>query len=486
LVYPGPEKVALDPDPESDAKARVGQVLRDKYRLERVLGVGGMAAVYAASHRNGRRVAIKILHRELSVNGEIRERFLREGQAANAVGHPGAVAVLDDDVSEDGAAFLVMELLDGGTAEEFADSRGGKLPLSAVCSIGAQLLEVLESAHQAGIVHRDIKPANLFITRHGRVKVLDFGIARLRQGTGARATQTGLTLGTPAFMAPEQALGRVQEVDARTDVWAIGATLFSLVSGRSVHEAPTAQETLIYAATQRAPTVQSVVPDVPKEIADTLDRALSFERENRWPTAAAMREAWTAASRAVLAGKADSDTLSLALQGFQPRASDAPMSSAHDLGTQLTGTAAVSAPLGQAPPPTNPRRVALFAAIGLGVFVVIATVWALGSRSGADVVTEQNADSSAAASGAAPPPVAVSVTAPPPVTVTPAPTVVPEPAPRAGEPRPRVSRPSVPKPARSAAPRETATPKPPAQNTDCTPPYTLNSQGMKIWKRGCL
>jgi serine/threonine-protein kinase len=97
--------VASDPDPESDAQARVGRVLRDKYRLDRVLGVGGMATVYAASHRNGRRVAIKILHRELSLNREVRERFLREGQAANAVGHPGAVAVLDDDVSEDGAAF---------------------------------------------------------------------------------------------------------------------------------------------------------------------------------------------------------------------------------------------------------------------------------------------------------------------------------------------------------------------------------------------
>jgi len=479
--------VALEPDPEGDAKARIGQVLRDKYRLERVLGVGGMAAVYAASHRNGRRVAIKILHRELSVSGEIRERFLREGQAANAVGHPGAVAVLDDDVSEDGAAFLVMELLEGGTAEEFADSRGGKLPLPAVCSIGAQLLEILESAHQAGIVHRDIKPANLFITRHGRVKVLDFGIARLRQGGGARATQTGLTLGTPAFMAPEQALGRVQEVDARTDVWAIGATLFSLAAGRSVHEAPTAQETLIYAATQRAPTFLSVVPDAPKELADTIDRALSFERENRWPTAAAMREAWTAASRTVLAGKADTDTLSVALQGFQPRASEAPLSSARDLETQLTGTAAVSAPLGQTPPATSSRRIALFAAIGLGLLVVIGVVWALGSRSGPEAVAEQHADSSASASGAAPPPAAVSVAAPPPVAVTPVPAVAPEPAPRPGEPRPRVSRPSAPKPARSAAaPRETAAPPPPARNPNCNPPYELRSDGMKIWKRGCL
>ncbi|HEX6766174.1 MAG TPA: serine/threonine-protein kinase, partial [Polyangiaceae bacterium] len=310
--------------PESEAPLRIGQVLREKYTLERVLGVGGMATVYAASHRNGRKVAIKILHRELSVNKEVRERFLREGQAANAVGHPGAVAVLDDDVSEDGAAFLVMELLDGGSAEELAERRGGRLPLSDVCAIGDQLLDVLEAAHKNGIVHRDIKPANLFITRHGRVKVLDFGIAKVRQAGGARATQTGLMLGTPAFMAPEQALGRVTDVDARTDLWAVGSTLFALAAGRSVHEAPTAQETLVWAATKPAPSFSTVLGDAPTELVAVVDRALSFDREQRWPTAAAMREAFLAASKGVRATASNTDTLSVLLQGFQPRGSEFP------------------------------------------------------------------------------------------------------------------------------------------------------------------
>jgi serine/threonine protein kinase len=281
-------------------EARLGRLLRDKYRLDRVLGVGGMAAVYAATHRNTKRFAVKMLHPELSLRADIRTRFLREGYAANSVGHAGTVAVLDDDVEDDGSAFLVMELLEGETVEELWQRSGRRLALEQVVSIGHQLLDVLAAAHANGIVHRDIKPANLFVTRSGELKVLDFGIARVRDVASTNATQTGATMGTPAFMAPEQALGNTSAIDARTDVWAVGATLFTVASGRFVHQADNAQQMMVRAATQPALSLGTVLPDAPPSIIQAVDRALAFEMESRWPSAVAMRDAIRDASVAVI------------------------------------------------------------------------------------------------------------------------------------------------------------------------------------------
>jgi serine/threonine-protein kinase len=195
------------------AQARVGTWLRDKWKLDQLVGVGGMAAVYSATHRNGNRVAIKLLHLELSLDADARDRFRREGYVANKVGHVGAVAVLDDAEAEDGSIFLVMELLEGlslaDLSEQTVDCR---LELRQTLSISDQLLDVLTAAHRAGIVHRDIKPENVFITHEGRVKLLDFGIAKLREGESSFKTRTGNAMGTPAFMAPEQAAGRWSEV----------------------------------------------------------------------------------------------------------------------------------------------------------------------------------------------------------------------------------------------------------------------------------
>src|SRR5271155_852164 len=137
------------------SSARVGTTLRGKYRLERVLGIGGMAVVYSATHRNQKQFAVKMLHAELSIREDIRTRFLREGYAANSLKHPGAVAVLDDDVAEDGSAFLVMELLEGEVLDRVWDKVGRRMPARVVLAIGYQLLDVLAAAHAKGIVHRD-------------------------------------------------------------------------------------------------------------------------------------------------------------------------------------------------------------------------------------------------------------------------------------------------------------------------------------------
>ncbi|MGD0524227.1 MAG: protein kinase [Polyangiaceae bacterium] len=284
---------------EQRARARIGTTLNGKYRVDRLLGVGGMASVYAATHRNNKRVAVKVLHTELSVLEEVRTRFMREGYVANTVEHPGAVAVLDDDVTEDGtAAFLVMELLEGETLAEACDRLGGKLPARAVLAVAYQVLEVLAAADAKGIVHRDIKPSNLFLTRTGHVKVLDFGVARMREVGSELATLSGLALGTPAFMAPEQAMGRSAEIDGLTDLWALGATMFTLATGGPVHPAKSPQEQMVLSATRAARPLGSVVPEVPPDVATIVDRALSFDRAGRWPSAAAMRDAVKQAYRA--------------------------------------------------------------------------------------------------------------------------------------------------------------------------------------------
>jgi serine/threonine protein kinase len=275
------------------ARGRIGMVLSGKWTLESLIGVGGMAAVYAASHRNGKRVAVKMLHGELSHNEEVRKRFLQEGYAANTIQHDGAVSVLDDDVAPDGSAFIVMELLEGETLEERWERSGRSLPPRDVLALVDQLLDVLGAAHAKSVVHRDIKPENLFLTRAGALKVLDFGIARVFEAEKSRpqSTRAGMVMGTPAFMAPEQALARWHEVDGRTDLWAVGATMFTLLSGRYVHEAMSEHEQLIVSATRRAPLLASVAPGAPAMVAAIVDRALAFERDDRWADAASMQRA---------------------------------------------------------------------------------------------------------------------------------------------------------------------------------------------------
>src|SRR5580692_1329858 len=290
----------LQDDPQLvRARGRIGVLLQDKWRLESLLGVGGMAAVYAATHRNGKRVAVKMLHDEFSHDEEVRTRFLQEGYAANTIGHEGAVSVLDDDVAPDGSAFLVMELLEGETVEQRWENRGRKLPLSEVLAIGDQLLDVLAAAHEKSVLHRDVKPENLFVTKSGVLKVLDFGIARVRERqTRSASTRSGMVMGTPAFMAPEQARARWDEVDPRTDLWAAGATMFTLLTGRYVHEAPSSQEQLITSATTSAPSLAACGPETPPAVVAFSGCALSLGRWEPWADARSIRGAVRAAPEA--------------------------------------------------------------------------------------------------------------------------------------------------------------------------------------------
>src|SRR6185312_5127553 len=194
---------------EEDYQRRVGTLIRDKWTLVRLLGVGGMAAVYVGVHRIGRRDALKILHTEAAKSKEVCLRFEREAQAVNRFRHPGAVEIRDIDTTEDGCPFLVMELLVGESLGDRVQQLG-RLPVGEVLRTAEQVLDVLAAAHEQGIIHRDIKPANLFIMKDGQLKVLDFGLARMHEvnpGDGL-FTKEGTTLGTTPYMPPEQARGR--------------------------------------------------------------------------------------------------------------------------------------------------------------------------------------------------------------------------------------------------------------------------------------
>lgn len=283
---PGPQFDEL----EKRARARVGSsVAGGRWQLDSLLGVGGMAAVYAATHRNGKRVALKILHAELSTNPDARERFLEEAYTANRVGHPNVVSILDDSVTEDGCSFLVMELLEGHTLDARVLNDQVGLKLGEVLRLADQILDVLAAAHVHGIVHRDIKPENVFLCRDGSAKLLDFGIARAPEARRTLRTQIGSTMGTPAFMAPEQARGRWEQIDGRTDLWSLGATLFFALTGRLVHQGETLNEELLQAMTKRAPALRTLRPELPEPVATIVDRALAFEKEQRWPDARAMQ-----------------------------------------------------------------------------------------------------------------------------------------------------------------------------------------------------
>jgi eukaryotic-like serine/threonine-protein kinase len=279
-------------DPRTTALKRVGQTLNNKWTIDRLIDIGGMAAVYQATHRNGKKVAIKMLHAFIAAHQDVRERFLREGYVANQVEHPGAMSILDDDITADGAPFLVMELLDGHSLEEMIHRAGGTLPVPDVLAVADQVLDVLAAFHARAVIHRDIKPGNLFVTKAGIVKVLDFGLARLRDPRVANApTASGIVLGTASYMPPEQAQGRSEQVDARSDIFAVGAVMFRALSGRPVHDAKGATERLFQAMKDKAVSLAIVAPHMPRWVVGVVDKALAFDKNERWASAADMRQA---------------------------------------------------------------------------------------------------------------------------------------------------------------------------------------------------
>ena len=270
--------------------ARVGSTAR-KWTLDSLIDIGGMAAVYRATHRNGNRVAVKVLHPQYAEMPEVRERFMREGYVANKVGHPAAVTVLDDDELDDGTPFIVMELLEGYSLEALIAHKRVLSPAEALY-VADRVLDVLAKGHQNGIIHRDIKPGNVFLTSDGQVKVLDFGLARALDGPASfNLTRTGTVLGTAGYMSPEQARGKRELIDHRTDIFAVGGFLFRALTGRPVHTAKTPIDRMLQAMSEPAPSLATVTANAPADLVELVDKGLAFHKEARWPDATSMQVA---------------------------------------------------------------------------------------------------------------------------------------------------------------------------------------------------
>ena len=254
-----------------------------------------MAAVYAATHASGKRGAIKLLHAE--TDPEMRLRFLREGRIANSVAHDAVVRIVED-VHDDDDAFLVMELLEGETLAERAERSGDdSLSVDVVLALTHQVLDALAAAHDKGIIHRDIKPGNIFLTTGGKAKLLDFGLAHLSDPSQSLASMTigGRAIGTPAFMAPEQARARWDLVGPQSDLWSLGATMFTLLSGELVHQAGSFHEMLALAISTPARSLAAVLPSAPPMVVDLVSRALERKLADRWHDAREMQTAVRAA-----------------------------------------------------------------------------------------------------------------------------------------------------------------------------------------------
>ncbi|HRH00778.1 MAG TPA: serine/threonine-protein kinase, partial [Polyangiaceae bacterium] len=276
-----------------DPESRIGAVVGGKYRLEKLLGTGGMGAVYEAIHTGvQKRFAIKVLSAAAFRDAGSRARFTKEAQAAAKMEHPNIVAVFDVGETDDAAPFMVMELLRGRSLFDALDR--GPFPVSLAVCVAREMLSALECAHRVGIVHRDIKPANIFLvdgpdaTTH--VKVLDFGVAKFAEVDEVSLTQSGAIVGTPLYMAPEQFLA-VREIDGRADVWAVGATLFQMLTDRPVHLTTSATAVAAKVVSEPAPRVRSIRPEVDEDLDAIVAQALAIQRDDRFATAAEMMEA---------------------------------------------------------------------------------------------------------------------------------------------------------------------------------------------------
>lgn len=285
MVRTNPSPSAAPQSPTTDGKGAEPGWVSGKWRIERLIGSGGMASVYEATHRNGYRVAIKMLR--AGIDRELAARFVLEGQAANRVRHPNVVRVLDDGVTDEGVSYLVMELLEGETLAERVERRG-PLGINEAVWIAHHVLDVLDAAHAVGIVHRDVKPENVMLTRKGEVKLLDFGIAR----DAMRNVRTidGSVMGTLNFMAPEQALGDRETTGPHSDLWSVGALLFTALTGSPPRRRAGFRGTVFEIAAMRLPSVRTMAPEIPPRLAQALDRALAHDVASRVASARAMQQ----------------------------------------------------------------------------------------------------------------------------------------------------------------------------------------------------
>jgi eukaryotic-like serine/threonine-protein kinase len=276
----------------------VGSIVADTYRVTSQLGVGGMGAVFAAEHLRlpGKHVAVKVLHAAMATP-EIFARFRREAEIASRIGHPNIVEVLDFNNLPTGEPFLVMELLTGESLG--ARLKRGRLTEKHALDVARQIGSALDAAHRMDVVHRDLKPDNIFLCPRDvdgelrdHVKVLDFGISKIRNAQTV-LTQDMALLGTPYYMSPEQASGKNQEIDGRTDIFALGAIVFEMLTGVTAFPGNSIPAVIFQVVYQQHPSIKQLAPATSPRVVAAVDRALAKNAADRFPTMAELVEALT-------------------------------------------------------------------------------------------------------------------------------------------------------------------------------------------------
>jgi serine/threonine protein kinase len=274
----------------------IGRIVESRYRIDGLIGLGGMGAVYRVTRLLiGDEVAMKILHTERVADPHAGERFRREAQAAARLKHPNAVSIYDFGISSDGLQYLVMELVEGQSLRQIIKQEG-PLPASVAAEVTTQVCAALDQAHQQHIVHRDVKPDNIIIhsTLSGlRVKVLDFGIAKLRDDVASHLTQTGSVMGTPHYMSPEQCLG--EDLDNRADIYSMGIVLYEMLCGRVPFNSPISTAVVVQHVNQPPPSLRSINLGVSPHVEAVVLHALQKSREARPISATALARAFSAA-----------------------------------------------------------------------------------------------------------------------------------------------------------------------------------------------
>jgi serine/threonine protein kinase len=365
---------------EERIAVREGDVLVDKYRVERVLGTGGMGIVVAARHlRLDERVAIKFLHPDALSNTEAVARFEREARAAAKIKSEHVARVSDVGTLDNGCPYMIMEYLEGEDLADWLQKRG-PLGCDRAVEFILQTCEAMAEAHSLGIVHRDLKPANLFcITRPDglpSIKVIDFGISKFAGfGPGLDMTHADAVMGSPLYMSPEQMVS-ARSVDARTDIWSLGVILYELISGRGAFRGETYPEVCMSVASQPAPQLRATVPDVPAGLDAVIARCLQKDRKKRYSNVAELAVALSpfAPKRA----RASVARISRVIEGAGLSESALALPASSNPSDAKSGPATMAS-WGQTDAKGRRQRaglVGIAAAIGLGVGAIAAT-WVL-------------------------------------------------------------------------------------------------------------
>jgi eukaryotic-like serine/threonine-protein kinase len=511
--------------PGADAGAQPGSVLAGKYRIDRILGAGGMGIVVAARHLSlDDHVAIKFLLPEALGNSEAVERFAREARAATRIKSQHVARVSDVGKLENGAPYMVMEYLDGHDLSARLREKG-PLSVAEAVEFVIQACDAIAEAHGLGIVHRDLKPANLFCVRGPdglpSVKVLDFGISKATTISGFDMTRTAAVMGSPSYMSPEQ-MTSAKDVDARTDIWSMGIVLYELLAGRAPFEGETLPEVCVKIATNEPPPIRNFRPDLPDGLEAVILKCLEKDRANRFQNVGELVVALVEFGPKRARQSAERVSRIIQAAGLSKSALALPPSS--DVEPGGTGTVASWGNTGARGEVTSRGRgkvvalaaaVAVCALIGVGAYAMRARGAATRSvASGAPAASSPSSPVAAATAAPTEPAVtpdeSASATAAPSSAESAAASAAPAPGGLSVPPRNRATSRAVnhvtprratkaaaakaetakkaaaPKPATPAPAAKPPPAAPPRQKPNCNPPYTIAPNGDHVYKPQCL